>query len=103
MNKPEDIPQDVWEAAQGANDALWALAANDDEYHQDTEAIARAILAERERCAEVARNVRRDVLQANAASREAPALLHVDRVLELIVYPNGNPMYIRPTSPRGTP
>lgn len=102
MTKPDWCPQDVWEATASVPGVGGGHEMQG--YIQSVrEGASRAILAERERCAEVARNVRRDVLQANAASREAPALLHVDRVLELIVYPNGNPMYIRPTSPRGTP
>ena len=45
-NKPDDIPEDVWEAARTVLDGyLYGKMSPD-------EAIARAILAERERCAE---------------------------------------------------
>lgn len=53
MGKPEDIPQDVWEVAR----KVW-LAIRRPEHTGvlPSEAIARAILAERERCAKVAGN-----------------------------------------------
>lgn len=47
MSKPEDIPQDVWDAADAVLDGnAWNPIR--------TEAIARTIMAERERCAKVA-------------------------------------------------
>ena len=49
--KPEDIPQDVWDTAE----RCWTFVM--DETHgapDEIEQIARAILAERERCAKVA-------------------------------------------------
>lgn len=48
MSKPEDIPQDVWNAAQAINLVL--------PYPHVQADIARAIMAEREACAEVAAN-----------------------------------------------
>lgn len=42
MTRPEDIPEDVWAAAEDAY--------VHDEYYEQVEATARAILAERERC-----------------------------------------------------
>lgn len=51
MSKPADIPQDVWDAAA----SVWLEALRD--CTPDAAAIiARAILAERERCVLVARN-----------------------------------------------
>lgn len=50
MAKPDDIPQDVWDAASevvGTIDGLGYAKVH-------TDKIARAILAERERCAEIA-------------------------------------------------
>lgn len=41
MSKPDDIPQDVWDAA----------AIGVDYYSRRQEHVARAVLAERERCA----------------------------------------------------
>lgn len=45
MTKPDDIPQDVWEAAQFAR--LHMMATDDFDTH--AEIIARVIMAERER------------------------------------------------------
>jgi len=47
MQKPDDIPQDVWETAQSS-------IAEGMRSTNIPEAVARAILAERERCAKVA-------------------------------------------------
>lgn len=61
MSKPDDITQEVWDEAKGVNDNLWALTDTDERYEQDTEVIARAIMAaiaqEREECAKVADNL----------------------------------------------
>jgi hypothetical protein len=46
MSRPDDIPQDVWDAAERAY--------VHDDYFEQVEMTARAILAERERCAKVA-------------------------------------------------
>lgn len=43
-NKQDDIPDDVWKVAQDVAKSLWLTTAK-------TTHIARAILAERERCA----------------------------------------------------
>lgn len=52
MSKPDDIPQDVWDAARGV---VWSFGgAVLDPFH--AERVARAILAERERCAGLAAN-----------------------------------------------
>jgi hypothetical protein len=47
MSKPEDIPLNVWENAEYH---IWSNISS-------TEAVARAILAERERCSKIARSV----------------------------------------------
>lgn len=49
MNKPDNIPQDVWDAAENM-----PLVDTDDMDFGISLVIARAILAERERCAEIA-------------------------------------------------
>jgi hypothetical protein len=43
--KPDDIPQDAWDAARDAGQWI--------DFDMQVEATARAILAERERCAKV--------------------------------------------------
>lgn len=51
MTKPDDIPQDVWEAASDAHHELTnSHAANET-------IIARTIMAERERCASMAERI----------------------------------------------
>lgn len=50
MNKPDDIPQDVWDDAERRLGDRFLLGARD----AAVEIIARAIMAERERCAKVA-------------------------------------------------
>ncbi len=56
MSRPEDIPQDVWDVAL----RTWAEMLTVDHDHNtelaagDVEEIARAIFAERERCAKIA-------------------------------------------------
>lgn len=52
MMRPADIPEDIFDAAQRASIA-WLITAKDGIYRPPlTEAIARAILAERQRCVE---------------------------------------------------
>jgi hypothetical protein len=52
MTKPEDIPQDVWEAAWEAMPLVYRkLYASKPIYMAQHLAIARAIMAEREACA----------------------------------------------------
>jgi len=50
MSKPEDIPQDLWSAANAAFEQA-SLIADDDKC---IAIFAQAILAERERCAKIA-------------------------------------------------
>lgn len=50
VSKPEDIPQDVMDAAQAVVRGLWD---RDRDSGENAEAIARAIMAERERCAKL--------------------------------------------------
>jgi hypothetical protein len=54
MSKPEDIPQDVWDAAQKTEqacmDSTMHTAASEGRHACET-IIARAIMAERDRCA----------------------------------------------------
>lgn len=52
MTRPNDIPQDVWEAAARALIGRDLAPPNDRD--RDQICIARAILAERERCATIA-------------------------------------------------
>lgn len=55
MTKPDDVPQDVWDAAAecfAAGD--WPLWLVDEERHAAHVSMARAIMAEREACALVA-------------------------------------------------
>ena len=70
MSKPDDIPQDVWEAAYAVLVKLMrgALATvNGKTAMQDIETIARAIMAEREACAAI---IDASMLCENAAGDE---------------------------------
>lgn len=49
MTRPDWCPADVWETATGATALLWTKLS---EAQVTAETIARAIIAERERCAE---------------------------------------------------
>ena len=53
MNRPAGIEKDVWEAAKSASGA-WGLLGSYDELVLD---FAKAIQAERERCADLARTI----------------------------------------------
>ena len=52
MTRPDWCPADVWEAATGATALLWTKLS---EAQVTAETIARAILAERERCENIAK------------------------------------------------
>ena len=58
MSKPDDIPQDVWDAALAGFDPAITPATLDTVYLL----IARAILTERERCAEEANGIDPEIL-----------------------------------------
>lgn len=49
MSKPDDISQDIWDAARSATGG-WMAAGNGESNHALIESVARAILAEREQC-----------------------------------------------------
>lgn len=51
MTRPDWCPQDVWEVAVKMQDELYHWTDDPDPQEQDTLSFARAILAERERCA----------------------------------------------------
>lgn len=55
MSKPDDIPEDVWDEVQAINLAL--------PYSHVQEQIARAILSERTKAAEIAQNMWADMLE----------------------------------------
>lgn len=81
MSKPSDIPQDVWDLAR----RIWAemLTVNHDapQKHSfnDCDEIARAILAERERCAKIAYEAANEV--ADDSQFAAGVLLSVNAVI----------------------
>ena len=84
MHKPDDVPSDVWSVAfnlvfdgQAERVPYYAMLCEvDAAREQDATAIARAILAERERCAKVARRFvgYADSDAGSAHSREAKEL-----------------------------
>jgi hypothetical protein len=72
MVRPDDIPQDVWEAAKATGTEM---RKNQPIY--DIEPIARAIMAERERCALEARTALQDWLMAHYGAKGIPDGLRV--------------------------
>lgn len=56
MTKPDDIPQDAWDAAREAMNAHYHVtsARNQSEWDAYIYVAARAVLVERERCAQIA-------------------------------------------------
>lgn len=64
MSKPDWCPQDVWGVAVRMQDELYNWTDEGDAPQQDAETFARAILAERERCAAVAKRWASDDMQS---------------------------------------
>lgn len=62
MTKPDDIPQEVWDAAQAALSTMPTYGDPEEQCH----ATARAILAERERCASQAEAIVDDLKGSHA-------------------------------------
>ena len=54
MGKPDDIPQDIWDAASNAVGAAGVYTSGTLSHLLLLERVARAIIAERERCANLA-------------------------------------------------
>lgn len=77
MTKPDDIPQNVWDVAHGI---AMDLPARIQTVHRAFAAsvIARAILAERERCAKIARSFddRTDILKISGYGVSAAIRSH---------------------------
>jgi hypothetical protein len=67
MSKPEDIPQDVWLAANSFLTA--SMVGVNIMSARSAEMVSYAILAERERCAQIADGIREEVLAAHQHER----------------------------------
>lgn len=75
MTKPDDIPQDVWDAAAecfAAGD--WPLWLVDEERHAAHVSMARAIMAEREACADAVLATHTTGIDIGVLARAATAI-----------------------------
>ena len=94
--KPDDIPQDVWDvASKVVTDADYIFDGRfDGGYTPTPEAIARAILAERERCARVVEDYEPDMKPwdgptERANARSATDYACIDLAAAIRGLPNG--------------
>lgn len=73
MSRPQDIPESVWEEAERWFDIAVSPSAEPRVYRPAVDSIARAILAERERCAKIA-----DAFAHRDTGREIAAAIRGD-------------------------